>query len=282
MLYALIFVCSGVIFAQLLRFAQQRRANLPAVIAINYSVAVLGCAVFRLPAALSSGNLDCRLIVAGVATGLLYILHMMVLLRCYRAVGVGITSAVVGVAVIVPILAARAIWAEQITPLQWIAVVLMPAAILLMRPRPRHRVELHWKEDLLLLANFVLAGTIFTIHKSMTVIAPSQSFGLYQTSLFATAAGLAVGYLIFRRLRPLRFEIIVGSMVAVSNVICLTTMLLALKALSAAIAFPTTHCSVIAFNLIVARLLWQERLQGRQLIGVALALGIILLVNLGR
>ena len=90
-----------------------------------------------------------------------------------------------------------------------------------------------------------------------------------------------VGYLIFRRIRPLRFEVIVGSIVAASNVICLITILLALDDLAAAIAFPTTHCSVIALNLIVARLFWQERLQGRQLIGVTLALGIILLANLG-
>ena len=145
----------------------------------------------------------------------------------------------------------------------------MPAAILLMRPRPQHRVVLHWKEDLLLLANFVLAGAIFTVHKAATVIAPSESFGLYQTSLFATAAGLVVGYLIFRRIRPLLFEIVAGGIVAATNVICLTTILLALKALSAAIVFPTIYCSVIVSNLIVARLLWQERLRSRQLIGNA-------------
>jgi drug/metabolite transporter (DMT)-like permease len=56
--------------------------------------------------------------------------------------------------------------------------------------------------------------------------------------------------------------------------------LLSLKSLPGIVAFPIRTCGSILVTLAASRILWEERMRGREIFGVLLALISIVLMNL--
>ena len=122
---------------------------------------------------------------------------------------------------------------------------------------------------------------IGTLHKWVSFIAPASALPGYQTCLYAVAALLSVGYVVYRRTRPTGREAWVGMSLGLLNAGLTVSIMLALGLLAAAIVFPVAACSIVALNAILGWRLWGERLAGWQIVGVALVPAIVVLVNLG-
>ena len=273
-----------VIFLQSLRHTQRRGDDIFSVVAFNYAVAAVLSAAFYLCVVGVKAEPQPAAILLGAINGVLYYVHLLIILACFRAVGTGISIAVVNSASIVPIVVASVLWPvhETMNPLRWLAVALIPPAMILMRPAQDKHGPIGFKGDLLLAAAFIVGGLIMTIHKAGTVLGAGSPRAVYQyqTILFALAMISSNACWLWRRYKPASHEVRWGILIGAFNVSATGVLLAAITALGAVMFYSTAAPLIIALTLIVAWVLWKERLNRRQAIGVATAIVIVVLTNL--
>ena len=279
-----------VIFAMLathqaLRFSQSRKCDSRVVVATNYAVAAVVCVAvvcFRTAQGSSAGvlgSITWRLAGAGVVNGALYYLHLLICLACYRLVGVGITIALALSGLVVPVVVSWAAWGEGLSVAQAIAVCLIPAAALLMRPSGKVSATWSRKADILLVLNVAMAGVIQTVHKAVSFSGPDPRL-VYSAFLFVTACAAATATVICCRAALFRRDLKVGAVIGLFNCLTLLLLLAALNLLKAVVVLPTVNCAVICLTVVLSWIIWKERLRPRQVLGLAVALAAIVLANL--
>jgi drug/metabolite transporter (DMT)-like permease len=225
-----------------------------------------------------------------VVNGSLFFVHLLAVLAGYKLAGVSIATALSRAGVVIPSLVAWWAYGDPMTPWRWAGLALAPVVIALLRPRdtsngqrPRH---LTWRADVTLVLCFLIAGAIGVVHKYAQARwgggapAPSASIQLYQASLFFFAM---IFSLVFSMQQGVPFgprDLALGSMLGVVNVATLVFVLAGLATMPATVFFPAMGCIDIACNAIASRILWKERLLRRQIVGLVLAMGIVLLVSL--
>ena len=305
MSYLLVHIACVLGFSQLLRLGQKRSCRTLSVAGVNYVVTaalsagmLLACGAWRAAGPGLAAGL-------GAVNGALFLVHLLIMVAGFRVAGVGITWAFVSSGVVLPVLVTHFAWGEAMSRPQWTALALLPAAVVLLRPR-RNKAEGEGgarhpglKGDLILLFCFLMAGVIATIHKGqdhytkLLLAGPDGELDaaakllarnarlLYQAVLFGVACLCSVGYMAAGRIRPTAREIRVGGAVGAANTFGLFFALLALSALPATVFFPTAACLIIILNTALGRVLWKERISPRQVAGVGLALAVVILSNLG-
>ena len=281
--YVALYVLFLILFTQTLRFGQKREVNTLSATAINYVVCAIICVgYFSFLGFPDLRTVGWKIWTAGLGNGLVYFSSLVFILMAYRFVGVGITSASMGISLVIPIVFSWALWGEAMPASRWLAVVLTPFAIVFMRPIQDTRFKLSTKGNFALLACFLCAGGMRTIHKYANVIAGSEpeQLRVYQGMLWVGAAAGSACYVALRRLRYRKPEILLGSVLGFFNVFTLFFTLLALSVVPAVVFFPTSLCSLIILNLFISWMLWKEKLIMRQLFGIALAMAVVILVNL--
>jgi len=280
------------VFSQTLRYAQHREAKDYVVGAVNYVLAAvvsLGALaalawVRGMPPLYPAGAL-------GAVCGASYFGQFLLILLAYRLAGVGITTAVASMGLLIPILVSWRLWGEPMTAWRWGALALLPVAMLLVRPVRRHVRHLSWKADAILLAAFLNAGLMSTLHKAVGIYAPAEGGSgtflffhpqqlAYEAFLFLVAAVCSVAYALGRRGGWGRAELALGSVVGVSNVLGTMFSVVGLSIVAAAVFFPTLTCALVVLSVVVSRLLWDERVTPRQIVGLGLAICIVVMVNL--
>ena len=282
MIYLAFCVPVLVLFHQLLRFSQVRGQSVVAMAAVNYVVAAIVSLALLLTITGPVGLYrDATLAVLGVTNGVLYFAHLLVVLRAYHAAGVGVTTALMASGVIVAILASWLLWREPMSPARWTAVALLPIAITLMRPRGNALRPTSLVDDLVLVMVFLIAGIQSVIHKWASDYSAVDFNVTYQATLFATAAVTSVGYVLIHRLPTRRADVRTGVFVGIVNVAATLLLVATLAHLPGVIAFPTVGCLTIVLNLVIARLVWRERLARRQVAGISAAMVVIVLANIG-
>jgi len=279
MTYLILCVLSIVIFTQSLRLGQKREANVIVVAAVNYVAAALFSLIGFLCEGIDSFDHVPWLAAAAIVNGVLYFIHILIVMAGYRVVGVGITSALVGSGVIVPVLISWFAWSEIMTPYRWIAVGLVPLVMTLVRPHAKRSAHYTLKADVILFLCFFVAGVVFTIHKSVNVYFPPSSQGLYQFMLFTAAAISSSAYVIAGGYSASGEDFLLGVGAGLSNSLATLFLLLSLTVIPAVVFYPTNQCLVIAVNVVLSRILWGEWMVKRQIVGLALAVAIIILAN---
>ena len=300
-----LYILCGLIFMQTLRYAQRRGATDYVAGAVNYALAAVIC--LALLAAFAAGRAMPALWPAaglGAVCGASYFGQFLLLLVSYRLAGVGITTAVMSMGVVVPILLSWCLWSEAMTPLQWAAVCLLPVALLLVRPirKPLHerpqiattairRPRLTWKADVMLLAVFLNGGAMTTLHKAVNIYSPAVGAAekflffqpsqlVYESFLFLVAAVCSVGYALWRGGRWGRRELTIGTVMGISNVLATLFAVVGLGVLAAAVFFPTATSALIVLSVVISWWLWDERVTPRQTVGLLVAICIVVLANL--
>ena len=281
--YVALYVLSFLLFSQTLRLGQKKDADMLTVTAANYVVAAIFCvAYWSLLGFPGFHTVKREIWVAGFGNGLLYFLNLLAMLMAYRLVGVGITSASIGISLIIPVVLSWALWEEAMPVSRGLAVFLAPFAIGFMRPIQNVHAKRSMKAELSLIACFLCAGGVRTIHKYATVITgpEPEQLRLYQALVWLGAAAASTSYVMFRNV-PYHFrEILVGVFAGFFNAFTLFFTLLSLSVVAAVVFFPTSLCSVILLNLLISWVLWKERLVKRQIFGIVLAIAVVILVNM--
>lgn len=282
MIWGMIYVACVVTFGQTLRFAQRRGSGILAVTAANYAAAaVVSWAVFA--AFGRTSTLNGTSLAMGLGNGTMYFLHILVVLKSYQLVGIGVTSAILGTSIVVPVVSSWAAWGDEMSPFRWAALALLPLAMALLRPPAQplsgrsRRFDL--AADLNLFLVFAMAGTIATIHKAVGVYGPKNAGPAYQAVLFSTAAVVSVGYALRKRMRFTRRTVAYGAAVGGVNSMATLFLLLSLAVIPATRFFPVANPAVIVLHTLVAWTLWRETPTRRQRLGLLVALGVVALGN---
>ena len=183
MIYLCCYIASSIAFHQLFRFGQQKKTDVLSTAAVNYSVAAVLTLAWYLIA--GHGEIDRRLIVYGLCNGIVYYVSLPVLLRAFQLAGVGVTVAVLFTSNLPSVIIAFLLWDEPVTNMQWIALVLVPVAIFLVRPRDGGAgggIKGGVKADVLLVLIFIMGSVMMTTHKAASRIVENDSELLYNAS----------------------------------------------------------------------------------------------------
>jgi drug/metabolite transporter (DMT)-like permease len=247
---------------------------------VNYIVAALlgGLSLFlfhaHAPKPLSVG--------LGLATGLTYALSLLGLEIAMRASGVSIAVAILQLAVLVPTVLSMILFRERPDSLQSAGMILaVPALWLLTSSRtvaggPRTPAR---GAVVTLLLLFLVTGCSGVFMKTFEVYCPPDDRLAYATALF-TVSALVIGLAVVRKQvqwGPLAWPI--GSLVGVCNLLQLEVTLMALALLPAIVVFPASSALTVVISALLSVWFWQERLNTRSLIGMALAIFSAIFLN---
>src|SRR5581483_2944873 len=126
---------------------------------------------------------------------------------------------------------------------------------------------------------FLVTGCSGVIMKTFEVYCPPDDRLAYATALF-TVSALVIGLAVVRKQvqwGPLAWPI--GSLVGVCNLLQLEVTLMALAVLPAIVVFPASSALTVVISALLSVWFWQERLNTRSLVGMALAICAAILLN---
>jgi drug/metabolite transporter (DMT)-like permease len=287
----LIFLCLRIVFntafAQLLKMAQARDGHMLPAACVNYIVAALlgGLGLLLFPSPATPQTLSIQL---GLATGLTYALSLLGLEVAVRTSGVSIAVAILQLAVLVPTVVSMIAFREQPGPVQGVGIILaVPALWLLTQSRtvatavkvaPGIRPP-SGAAAITLLLLFLVTGCSGILMKSFEVYCPPGDRLAYATALFAVSALVIGGAVVRKRVKwgPLAWPI--GTLVGISNLLQLEMTLMALAVLPAIVVFPASSALTVVLSALLSVWFWQERLNARALLGMALAILCAILLN---
>ena len=278
MLYYRILIFSSVGFMQTLRYGERHGGSVLGLVAVNYMIATIGVAMLALLRARGIGwDTSGIAIVGGMMTGTAYYLHLVILLAAFKRSGVGIVTAVNQSSSVVPSIVAWACWGEAMTGYRWLALAIIPAAMFLMRPVGKACEPMGFKAELLLIGCLLFAGLISTLFKAADVYLDATQKETYKITLFATASVWTGLTAVIRRIPLSRPDVATGVLLGVFNILALISILLALTVVPAVILYPTSGCLMLCLNVMLGCWIWKETLSKRQVLGLILAIGVVIL-----
>lgn len=263
-----------------LRWAQQRKCNVYAVGLVNYVVATL----YEVAVQVSAGPLEQVTPVTvwlGVVVGVMFAVNYGFFGPLLTSRGVSVTTAIVRLSVVIPIVAAIVLWHEMPQPLQYAGIGLTLLAMPLITLKPSAPGGIKASALPLLLAMFIGNGASTLLFQAYEKMALPGEDTFFLICLFLSAS---LVLLIAWRLRAegsSRRDIIPGIVLGLTNAVANVTFLDALRQLPGVIVFPFYSAVGLVVAVVAAWLIWGERISRRETLGLALAIIAVVLVNLG-
>lgn len=276
----LLATCFSAGFSLVVRHAQGKRCNLWAVGAINYLTATT---FHLLRAAAGEGfRPDVSTLTWGLITGIFYVNSYGLMLPFMRLKGVAISMAVSRLAVLVPIIGAILFWAEPATNLQVAGASLAVVSLPLLgfgQASKGERVPLQAGILMvsLLLSNGLGMLTIEAFHQGGV----RGQDSLFLAALFGAAAIISSLVWFFRKRQGSSLiDVLPGLLLGLCNALSNLSLVGALDRLPGIVVFPFYSAVGVVLTVIFARLLWQERINRLESLGIFLAVGAVVFINL--
>ena len=307
MLYLALAILCSLAIAVVFKLSEQRGLDRMALLAVNYAAAaVLAVGLSLQGPALST--LDAGVVGLGVFTGALFIGGFWIFAAAIRAAGIALATAVMRLAVVVPVLASWAVWGERPSLFQGAGLVVAGAAILLVT-RPQRSAPTPAGGDaalsaasdrgeggdpdahpagrtvLLLLSLFAAAGLVDVSMKTFSeVYAGGVDEAVFLLFVFAVACLIGVASVVRTGLAgkgwPRTEAYTWGVGLGIVNYGSAAFLLLAIERLSGPFVFPVNHISVVLGAALLGVLVWGERLSRTNWLGLGVAgLALALLWN---
>jgi drug/metabolite transporter (DMT)-like permease len=265
------------------RIFSRFRVDLIQVIAVNYWVCV-GCGIIWRPDIFSVIRTlpdNTWLLLAGLL-GTLFISIFFFVGKAAQQIGVGYTTMITKVSMLIPAIAGILFFQEQLSLTQWTGVGITIIAIILIHLKYLHApkpVAQHVPADRFILIAVVLffgSGLCDSLIKFFDYkYAASVPGDIFTLTLFGAAA---VWGLIFNlygiltgRIGLRSINIIAGILLGIPNFFSVITMLLALRLLPGTVFFPINNIGLLAFATLVSRAVWRESLPVTAVAGLLLA-----------
>lgn len=265
-------------FGLIVRFAQRRQCNLYAVGALNYAVATVFHAIrwaATPPPELHAGTWQ-----IGVACGVIYVVSYFLLFRAMRMKGVSICTAVSRLAILIPVLVAIIAWGERPSGLQAAGALLALASLPLLTLNPRESQKLPKRGVLLLAALFIGNGSGCLALRAFDQLGVPEQEPAFLAILFASAATVGIAVWIARREGTTARDLLPGIALGVCNALSNLAMVTALAQLPSVIVFPFWSSVSLVFTALFARLVWQERINRLETVGMMASLVAVALINI--
>ncbi len=273
------------LFGVIVRHAQRRGYRVLWVGAVNYIVA----ATFNALLALSQGpvHLSSRTWQLAVPAGLAYALNFRIINASMRRKGLAVPSAVMQLAVIIPLAFSVLAWGEQPGALQILGIALGLGALTLLATdkaqaaeAPAAPVKTEQMPLLFLSLLFLLQGACSLAPKAFAELAPAGESRLYLTLLFGAAALTFLPEWL-GPLRPRRQDVAWGVALGLVNAGTNLLTVYVLEQLPGIIVYPLMTAGTLLITSGLGLLAWREPMGRWGRAGMAVALGAVLLVSLG-
>ena len=247
------------------------------MVSVNYLVVAAVLAIYYL----SRGTLDLTgpVLKVGILTGCAFIIAMLVMTWALEIADVGAVLTAFRLAILVPIATSVWIWEEKLTPTQLVGIVLAVISLVLMTRGKNHHAKLSGGGSLaLVLLIFFLQGVshacIGWVH-----YAGLDAQRMHVLLVVAATAGILGSILIvFRRHRPRRQDVRMGTGIGLYNLAALGVVLTTLSLVPGTIFFALQGCAVVIMDNFFAHFIWKEPLNWPAKIGAGIGALSMLLV----
>ena len=303
-LFLALHVVGNAAFLLLVRVGRGGRFDYPLVGLTNYATAAV-LALLGLGTA-GLARLDPAAALLGLVNGAQYQTTYMLMYMLYGLVGVAVTTSILRLSVVVPVLASIGIWREWPNSPQAVGLVLAGAALPLLsgggqriargpgeaagaRAADRPRRALALTRVALVVGTMGISGCGLLAAKAFAELGKPEQRPVYVATCYVVATSLSLILWPWRgRLQGARTSstrdawlrsVALGALVGAVNVGQIWVLLPALAQVPGVIAFPVAAAGGLALAALGARLLWKEQLGGRAGAGIGLALGAAALAN---
>ncbi len=275
-------VASSVTIVLIMRVQERRRSERLVLLASNYIVA----AGMNLGLWLFSGTQPVALPAIGqaVLTGIIFVMGFLLLMKAIGRIGVGISVAIMRMAILVPIIVSVLVYAEHPAPRQITGIILAFAAFILFSWISNNSSSAHQVSRrtliLLPLALFLCMGFNETSMKIFSEHFPARQMPGFLAVLFGTAAVFSWLCVVWRRSSLRRVDIQAGLILGIPNSLSCIFFIQALHHLDGIVAFPVNGVAIVVVSTVVAIVLWREIPSRPGWLALILACAAIVLMNL--
>lgn len=278
MLYLILTIISSALVSILMRLSGSRVKDNIAMLAVNYLMCGVVAAVYAdfslLPGVTGIGGAG----LMGGINGLLYLGSFMLLQINVQRNGVVLSSTFMKLGLLVSILTSVLFFGELPNGMQIVGFVIAVGAIVLINYDREAKGTAGFKLGLFLLMLSGGAGdTMAKVFEELGNPVLEPQFLFYT---FAMALVLCVVLMGLKKQRPGKWEVLFGLLVGIPNYFSAKFLLGALETLPAVIVYPVYSVGSILVVTLAGVLLFRERLEKRQWIGLAAILTALVLLNL--
>lgn len=243
-------------FSLLLRHTQRLQLDMLVVGAANYAFA----AVVFTALALGQGVLPAPPVAwLGVLAGTIFVSGYFVLIATMSDRGVSLTSALMQLSVLIPMVASLLVWHEQLTTMKAVGAALcllaMPLVIL---DKGVSTAPLTWRRLVLSAGMFVANGVSLLCSKAFQTLGHPEHLSGYSALLFGTATVGSVTVAAVSRARVSRAAVIWGILVGASNAGAVLTLIAALQTCPGFVVFPVVAALSLGLIAVFAATVWRE------------------------
>lgn len=281
-----IFISLGVIcslsIAHILKLASKAKQRTLNTLFVNYVTASL----FSF---LVSGNsfnkiieLESHFLIIAFILGAIFILNLIVYSLSLEKNGMGISITAMRLSLVVPIAVSILIYGEHIYGLGIVGIVLVLVSLFLITPRNKDKKASKFSISFYPIALFLMTGVADSILKiferELRSIASEFTFlGL----IFFSSSILSAVYLIHKKeFSFIKKEFFLGICLGIFNLYSSYFLLKALTFLDGTIVFSISNISNVLFGSIIGFIVWGDKLERTQKVGLIIAsLSILLLIN---
>jgi len=260
---------------------------LPAVITNYFVCALVGWAFTGFQALTLTAIIDAQWFPLAIIMGFLFISTFYTTALVTQRFGVSIASIATRMSMVIPAVFALFIFNFQTTSfsaLNYLGLILALLAVILSSYPDKSNLTHRSKLNVLLLPMlvFILQGTIDALlNYGNAMLVPEKDAKLFTTIIFLTAGSVGTIIMIYRR-ESFRIRSMIGGVyLGIPNYFSIYFILLALSAFdnSGAFLFPMLNTGIIVVASLVAILLFHEKLNKLNYLGILLAILAIYLIS---
>lgn len=288
--FLLLKIASSVGMGLVLKRADTLRLPRLPLLRVNYAVAAV--LAFFGAVAFGQTGLSGRAAVLAVVVGALFVAGLLFWARAIAAAGLALSVVAMRLAIVVPVAASVLVWREQPSRLELLGSVAALVALGLVvsdvvgRSRRAGEADetgrvgrLAW---LWMLGVFAVNGLVNTAAKYFQQELPQAETMPFQAVVFVAAFVVTTILHYARRDRVTRVALNYGAMLGAANLGNYLFLILALALLPGTVVYPATAAGEVGLMAFAGILIWKERVGVRSWLGIGLAVGALILIQLGR
>lgn len=283
MVFLILSVLASSAVSIFMRASEGRAKNSFAMFASNYAVCSIIALIFALAG--STGGASEGLGFAlwfGVLAGVMYLTTLLLMRVNINRSGVTLSSVFMKLGVLIPLMIAVVAFNEKPTIAQIVGLVIAIAAILVIYLEPAEKGEKASKltSIFLLIALLVGGGLTGAFTQVFEKLGNIDYKNYYILFTFFSAFLISLVIALIKKERVSKNDILYGALIGVPNYFATRFLLLALRSIQAVIVYPVYNIGAIVVIGLFGILVFKEKAKGRRLIGYALVIISLVLLNI--
>ncbi|MHC4664143.1 MAG: hypothetical protein ACYS8W_20970 [Planctomycetota bacterium] len=283
MVYLILAIITSSTFGVMLKIAENRGRDRIVVAFANYVFGGVLAGAYVL--AFTEWEISRPTIYIGIIAGAAWVGGLLTIMLSIKEVGLAYSAAISRLAVIVPVVICILYWNESLSWIQYIGLAFVCVAIFALTTRAASRGDkFTFRGVALLAALFIANGFAKLVMKVFEKNCPEGELAAFMTILFFSAAIMTGIWIVAARRKITKGDLAYGAIAGVPNMLTGALLVLALVELAdaGAVAFSVWDAGTVLVLTILSVSVWKEKLGRRGVIGIALAIIALLLINMGK